>query len=63
MEKKGLCDTCNNGDHCVLTAKFPVWQCEEFSNSATTPGVHANTMVKCNKGNGCSVEVASETEE
>ena len=63
MEKKGLCDTCNNGNHCVLTVRFPVWQCEEFSNNGTVPGTHTNVAMKRKKGNGCSVEVDSETEE
>ena len=33
MENKGLCNTCASGRECVLTQKFPVWQCEEFDNS------------------------------
>ncbi len=33
MEKKGLCDTCENDKGCALRSRLPVLQCEEFTNS------------------------------
>ena len=35
MEKKGLCITCANDKTCIFPRKFPVWQCEEFSEYVT----------------------------
>jgi len=32
MEKKGLCSTCIYDEECTFPRKFPVWQCEEFSD-------------------------------
>ena len=32
MEKKGLCSTCVHDKDCTFPRKFPVWQCEEFSD-------------------------------
>ncbi|MDD5194230.1 MAG: hypothetical protein PHQ96_00980 [Candidatus Omnitrophica bacterium] len=60
MGKKGLCDTCNNGDHCVLTAIFPVWQCEEFSNNGIMPRGHTSVTMRGQKNNSCSNETGSE---
>ena len=33
MEKKGLCDTCDNDKSCISQKRFPILQCEEFVNS------------------------------
>jgi len=33
MEKKGLCDTCENDKGCTFRTRFPILQCEEFTNS------------------------------
>ena len=33
MEKKGLCITCVHDRDCTFPRKFPVLQCEEFSDS------------------------------
>ena len=35
MVKKGLCITCANDKTCTFPRKFPVWQCEEFSEYVT----------------------------
>lgn len=32
MEKKGLCSTCVNDEGCTFPRKFPVLQCEEFTD-------------------------------
>lgn len=32
MERKGLCSSCVNDKECVFERKFPVLQCEEFSD-------------------------------
>jgi hypothetical protein len=32
MENKGLCITCVHDKECMFIRKFPVLQCEEFSN-------------------------------
>ena len=32
MEKKGLCITCVYDKTCVFSRRFPVLQCEEFSD-------------------------------
>lgn len=32
MEKKGLCDTCENDKGCIFQSRFPILQCEEFTN-------------------------------
>ena len=29
---KGLCNTCVHGKSCIFPTRFPVLQCEEFSN-------------------------------
>jgi hypothetical protein len=36
MEKKGLCDTCENDLDCTFPRKFPVSECEEFDNRQPT---------------------------
>ncbi len=36
MENKGLCITCVYEKECILTKKFPVLQCEEFSTEPET---------------------------
>jgi|GEM_PF-2142913 len=30
MKTKGLCSTCDNNEHCVLTKQNGVLECEEF---------------------------------
>lgn len=37
MENKGLCMTCNNDKHCTFPRKFPVLDCEEFTNGKAKP--------------------------
>jgi len=32
VEKKGLCDTCENDKSCIFQKRFPILQCEEFAN-------------------------------
>lgn len=32
MVRKGLCISCVNDKTCAFPRKFPVWQCEEFSD-------------------------------
>ena len=32
MENKGLCETCVHDKECTFSRKFPVIECEEFSN-------------------------------
>jgi len=37
MEKKGLCITCVHDKDCTFPRKFPVLQCEEFSDYEPKP--------------------------
>ncbi len=37
MEKKGLCSTCVHDKECTFLRKFPVLQCEEFSDYEPKP--------------------------
>jgi len=37
MKNKGLCITCVNDKGCTLSRKFPVLQCEEFTNYESRP--------------------------
>jgi len=37
MEKKGLCSTCVQDKGCAFPRRFPVWQCEEFTDYETKP--------------------------
>ena len=30
MEKKDICVNCKNESNCVLSRKFPVWDCNEY---------------------------------
>ncbi|MFH1798476.1 MAG: hypothetical protein ABH844_03940 [Candidatus Omnitrophota bacterium] len=32
MEEKGLCGTCSRDKECAFPRKFPIWQCEEFTD-------------------------------
>jgi len=50
MENKGLCNTCANGRACVLTQRFPVWQCEEFDNSVVVIKEKNSKATKPGKG-------------
>ena len=36
MGNKGLCETCVNDKGCTFSRKFPVSQCEEFSDYEPT---------------------------
>ncbi len=38
MKNKGLCNTCINNKKCVFPQKFPVLQCEEFSDHEPKAG-------------------------
>jgi len=37
MKNKGLCITCVNDKGCAFSRKFPVLQCEEFTNYESRP--------------------------
>lgn len=37
MKNKGLCITCVNDKGCTFSRKFPVLQCEEFTNYESRP--------------------------
>ena len=37
MDEKGLCSTCVHDKKCAFPRRFPVWQCEEFSNYESKP--------------------------
>ncbi|MDD4981072.1 MAG: hypothetical protein PHC54_07460 [Candidatus Omnitrophica bacterium] len=44
MGKKGLCETCLSDTKCIFQAKFPVLQCEEFSDyQPKAKGNNSNT--------------------
>lgn len=47
MEKKGLCDTCENALSCAFPRKFPVIECEEFDNRQLTYKKNKKDTVKC----------------
>ncbi len=47
MEKKGLCINCTHDKDCSFPRKFPVWQCEEFSDYE--PSQTKVTKEKCNE--------------
>jgi hypothetical protein len=34
MKREGLCNTCDNSEHCVLTQENKVLDCEEFINNS-----------------------------
>jgi len=36
MGNKGLCETCVNDKDCTFSRRFPVLQCEEFSDYEST---------------------------
>ena len=36
-KKKGLCITCVHDKGCTFPRKFPVWQCEEFTDVESKP--------------------------
>jgi len=36
MENKGLCETCVHDKECTFSRKFPVIECEEFSDLEPT---------------------------
>jgi len=36
-KKKGLCSTCEHDKDCAFPRKFPVWECEEFSDCEPEP--------------------------
>lgn len=46
MENRGLCNTCVSEKGCVFPRKFPVLQCEEFSNYFTCAKVARHTKSK-----------------
>ncbi len=46
MQKKGLCITCINDKTCTFPRKFPVWQCEEFSDYVSEPTKHIDVKKK-----------------
>ena len=47
MEKKGLCITCINDRECTFPRRFPVLECEEFTNKESD--VKKLTKVKKNQ--------------
>ncbi len=47
MVKKGLCITCVNDKTCTFPRKFPVWQCEEFSDEEPTIKKGREDTLKC----------------
>ena len=47
MVKKGLCETCVNDKTCTFPRKFPVWQCEEFSDKEPTIKEGQKQTLKC----------------
>jgi len=50
MEEKGLCITCVNDKDCTFSRKFPVLQCEEFSDyEPTTAKKNSGSAVKYGK--------------
>lgn len=59
MKTKGLCITCENNAHCVLTKESGVSECEEFLNGKTSGLSKAN----CAKQRACMAVGADEAEE
>jgi len=49
MENKGLCVTCVNDKDCTFSRKFPVLQCEEFSDYQPAAKKTDSKAVKCGK--------------
>ena len=53
MEKKGLCITCVWDKTCVFSRRFPVLQCEEFSND----GLRARSAKTKLSGRGIRIKL------
>jgi len=49
MVKKGLCVTCVNDKDCIFSRRFPVLQCEEFSDNEPTAEITNSSAAKCSK--------------
>lgn len=52
MVKKGLCVTCVNDKDCSFSRRFPVLQCEEFSDNEPTAKITNSGAAKCSKRRG-----------
>ena len=57
MEKKGLCDTCDNDKSCIFQSSFPILQCEEFTSLNHEV---AKTSHSSQKKSKCVEEVTTE---
>jgi len=57
VEKKGLCDTCDNDKGCTFRSRLPVLQCEEFTNANNKL---TKTRQISHKKSKCLEEVAAE---
>lgn len=49
MGKKGLCVTCVNDKDCTFSRKFPILQCEEFSDYQPTEKKDNDSTIKYSK--------------
>jgi len=60
MKTKGLCSTCDNNTHCVLTKENGVLECEEFLADSKSS---CNKAVSAIKRTCVSVAAVEESEE
>ena len=49
MQNKGLCVTCSYDETCSFPRRFPVLQCEEFSDNEPTAKITNSSAEKCSK--------------
>lgn len=52
MENKGLCVTCVNDKGCIFSRRFPILQCEEFSDYEPAAKKTNSSAVECSKRRG-----------
>ncbi|MCX5706950.1 MAG: hypothetical protein NTW13_04760 [Candidatus Omnitrophica bacterium] len=45
MLSKGLCLSCKNDKSCIFARKFPVLECEEFSNEEAEKAAHKKQRI------------------